>query len=165
MRPQISSQSLYLIQVLPSGRLLPLHTLGQHCRDDDALVIARARHAEQRLQQERAATAAAAAAAAASAGASAAGGAALVGESLPRGPAGLAAAAAAGAPPAHAQLPQAVLHARRGPPQPAVPAEEGGVDSDSELEEREAAGAPPLVQVGPLMWLEARRLSCDATGR
>ena len=50
---QISSQALYLLHVLPSGRLVPLHTLGQHCRDDDALVIADQRHAEQHAQQAR----------------------------------------------------------------------------------------------------------------
>ncbi|GAB4816686.1 hypothetical protein N2152v2_003732 [Parachlorella kessleri] len=49
----ISSQTLYLLHVLPSGRLVPLHTLGQHCRDDDALVIADQRHAEQHAQQAR----------------------------------------------------------------------------------------------------------------
>lgn len=182
---QISSQTLYLLQVLPSGRLLPLHTLGQHCRDDDGMVIAAARLAEQQAQQAQQARqqqqqqqgpAAGTLQRPASTG-SALGAAAGASGSLPN--AVPPSAAGGGGPaPAHLQFPAALpdYQARlRQPdqgqrrvapqaaavalqaaaaPQAAAPAASttttalAGGDSDSEdWEEREAAGASPLIQV------------------
>ncbi|KAL4425493.1 hypothetical protein ABPG75_009509 [Micractinium tetrahymenae] len=48
----LASQTLHVLQVLPAGRFLYLHAIGQHCRDDDALVIAQHEAAERQLWQQ-----------------------------------------------------------------------------------------------------------------
>lgn len=49
----LATQTLHVLQVLPAGRLLFLHAIGPHCRDDDALVIAQHEAAERRLRQQQ----------------------------------------------------------------------------------------------------------------
>ncbi|KAL4421088.1 hypothetical protein ABPG77_009615 [Micractinium sp. CCAP 211/92] len=76
----LASQTLHVLQVLPTGRFLYLHGIGRHCREDDALVIAQHEAAERRLRQRQGrhgqppGNASAAAAASAAAGGVAGGG-------------------------------------------------------------------------------------------
>ncbi|EFN57545.1 hypothetical protein CHLNCDRAFT_143175 [Chlorella variabilis] len=49
----LASQTLYVLQLLPAGRFLYLHAVGQHCREDDAWVIAQQEERERRLRQQQ----------------------------------------------------------------------------------------------------------------
>ncbi|GAX75081.1 hypothetical protein CEUSTIGMA_g2525.t1 [Chlamydomonas eustigma] len=53
----IRSQTIHLFQIHPSGRLLPVHKIGQYCRADDELVIRTAEAAESRWQAGKGAAA------------------------------------------------------------------------------------------------------------
>lgn len=49
----LGSQTLHMLQLLPTGRLHYLHAIGPHCRDDDALVLAQHEEQERRLRQQQ----------------------------------------------------------------------------------------------------------------
>lgn len=48
------SQEVHLLQVLERGRLVWVQRLGQHCWDDDAMLLANQAEAERRWQAEQA---------------------------------------------------------------------------------------------------------------
>ena len=51
---QMRSQEVHLLQVLERGRLVWVQRLGQHCWDDDAMLLANQAEAERRWQAEQA---------------------------------------------------------------------------------------------------------------
>ena len=51
---QMRSQEVHLLQVLKRGRLVWVQRLGQHCWDDDAMLLANQAEAERRWQTEQA---------------------------------------------------------------------------------------------------------------
>lgn len=51
----IRTQTIHIFQIKPSGKFVPVHSVGQFCYDDDALVVAQQQEAEERFLRENSA--------------------------------------------------------------------------------------------------------------